>query len=261
MRNKKNLNIETEKTLLNQKKDFKISGGISKCIRYENQFLFRKINLTNKKLIEFGCGVFPSCMGLKNNKMPKKYIASDTSNKIIKMAKINDRRPLYKIYNLEKKIKLKDKFDIIVLKGVLHHTRKPEVVLTRIKNLLKPNGIILINEPNLSSLIGNFLKWFLEFFFKISMEDSPYGQYDYKKIHKCLQTAKLKIVRKWYSVLFLILFTGDYGRIKLIPDYNILFNFLIKLEHFFFYLFKYLGCSKYLKFKINLIVNRSDLNN
>ena len=257
MKNKKYLNINTEKTLLNQKKDFKINGGVSKCIQYENQFLFKSINLSNKKLIEFGCGVFPSCMGLDNNKMPKKYIASDTSKKIIKMAKVNDNRPIYKIYNVEKKIKIKEKFDIIVLKGVLHHTKKPEIVLSQMKGILNPEGIILITEPNLSSLIGNFLKWFLDFFFKISMEDSPYGQYSYKKIYKSLQAAKLKIIKKWYSVLFLLLFTGDYGRIKIFPDNCFLFSLFIKIEKVFYYVFNFFGLTKYLNFKINLILKKN----
>ena len=256
MKNKKYLNINTEKTLLNQKKDFKINGGVSKCIQYENQFVFKSINLTNKKLIEFGCGVFPSCMGLDNNKMPKKYIASDTSKKIIKMAKVNDDRPIYKIYNVEKKIKIKDKFDIIVLKGILHHTKKPEIVLSQMRGLLNPQGIILITEPNLSSLIGNFLKWFLYFFFKISMEDSPYGQYSYKKIHKSLQAARLKIIKRWYSVLFLLLFTGDYGRIKIFPDNRFLFFLFIKIEVVFYYIFNFFGLTKNLNFKINLILKK-----
>ena len=52
----------------------------------------------------------------------------------------------------------KKKYDIIVLKGVLHHTKNPEKILKKLKNILKPNGIIIISEPNLSSIIGNFLK-------------------------------------------------------------------------------------------------------
>ena len=83
MKKKINNNIKTEKTLLNQKKNFKIKGGISECIKYENKFFFRSFDLVGKDLIEFGCGVFPSSIGLEKNKMPKTYIATDTSKKII----------------------------------------------------------------------------------------------------------------------------------------------------------------------------------
>ena len=166
MKKKINNNIKTEKTLLNQKKNFKIKGGISECIKYENKFFFRSFDLVGKDLIEFGCGVFPSSIGLEKNKMPKTYIATDTSKKIINNAKINDNRLIYRIYDLEKNINIKKKFDFVVLKGVLHHTKYPEKVLKKLKKILKKNGIIIISEPNLSSVLGNFLKWFLKFCFK-----------------------------------------------------------------------------------------------
>lgn len=251
-----NLNNKTEKTLINQKKKLNKNGGIFKCIAYENNFFFKPINLNGKDLIEFGCGVFPSSLGLQKNDMPRHYIATDTSKKIVNLAKTNDNRPTYKVINLEKKIKLKKKFDVIVLKGVLHHTKKPEKILLNLKKILKKNGLIILSEPNLYSIVGNFLKWILNFFFKISMEDSPYGQYDYKKISKCIKFSKLKIVNKWYSVFFLLIFTGDYGRINFFPDSKILFNFFIKLENLFFYIFKFFHLSKYIGFKINLILKK-----
>ena len=65
------------------------------------------MNLNGKDLIEFGCGVFPSCIGLNNELMPKSYIATDTSKKIINAAKTNDNRPIYKIIDLEKKLSIK----------------------------------------------------------------------------------------------------------------------------------------------------------
>jgi 2-polyprenyl-3-methyl-5-hydroxy-6-metoxy-1,4-benzoquinol methylase len=253
---KNNLNTSTEKTLLYQKKNFNAKSGIANCIKYENQFFFRSVNLKNKDLIEFGCGVFPSCIGIEKKMMPKQYIATDTSKKIINNAKLNDKRPIYKVCNLEKKISINKKFDIIVLKGVLHHVKYPELVLSRLKKILKPNGLIMISEPNLSSWIGNFLKWFLAFFFRISMEDSPYGQYDYKRLHKSIKISKFNIHRKWYSVFFLLILSGDYGRIKIFPDYKIIFNFFIVVENFFFYFFDILGLSKYINFKINLIIKK-----
>ena len=128
--------------------------------------IFKLVNLKGKDLIEFGCGIFPSSFGLKKKCMPREYVASDTSNKILKVAKMNDNRPTYKVIDLEKNITISKKYDLIILKGVLHHLKKPEKVLAKLKNILKPNGMIIISEPNLSSVIGNFLKWFLEFFFK-----------------------------------------------------------------------------------------------
>ena len=137
----KDINLKTEISLLNQKDSFERNGGIAACIKYENNFFLKDINLKGKNLIEFGCGIFPSSFGIEKNKMPKKYIASDTSKKILKIAKINDDRLVYKLIDLEKKIKQSIKYDVIVLKGVLHHTKNPEDILIKLKRILKPNGI------------------------------------------------------------------------------------------------------------------------
>jgi len=117
MKTNKNLNSKTVDTLIFQKKRLSLAGGIAKCIQYENKFFFKSLNLKNKNLIEFGCGIFPSSIGLNMNEFPKKYVATDTSKKLIKIAKQNDSRPIYKIFDLEKNF-LKEKFDVIVLKGV-----------------------------------------------------------------------------------------------------------------------------------------------
>ena len=254
MKKNYNLNIKTKNILIFQKKIFLKNGGIAKCIEYENRLFFNSVNLNGKDLIEFGCGVFPSCIGLNNELMPKSYIATDTSKKILNAAKKNDNRPIYKIIDLEKKIVGKKKYDIIVLKGVLHHTKNPEKILLKLKDILRPNGIIIISEPNLSSLIGNFLKWFLEFFFKKNLEDSPYGQYNFSKISKSVKKANLKIHRKWYTSLILIIFTGDYGRVKFLPDSRLLFGILILFENIFYKIFSFLKIDKFLNFKLNLII-------
>ena len=257
MKNSVNINKNTENTLLTQIKKFKIGGGISECIKYENKFFFKSLNLTGKNLIEFGCGVFPSCIGLENNKMPKTYIATDTSKRIVKNARINDNRPIYKVCDLEKKINIKKKFDIIVLKGVLHHTKNPEKILSKLKKILKKDGVIIISEPNLTSFLANFLKWFLEFSFKISMEDSPYGQYSFKKINNCINTANLRIVNRWYSVLILLILSGDYGRIMVFPDNKFIFRVFINIENFLFYVLKFIGLAKFLNFKLNLVLKKN----
>lgn len=250
----KNLNFKTEQTLINQRKNFLVKGGIAKCIEYENKNFFKLVDLKGKDLIEFGCGIFPSSFGLKKKYMPRKYVASDTSNKILKVAKMNDNRPTYKVIDLEKNITISKKYDLIILKGVLHHLKKPEKVLVKLKNILKPNGMIIISEPNLSSVIGNFLKWFLELFFKKNMEDSPYGQYDYVKISQSIKKANLKICHEWYSCLVLLILTGDYGRIKIFPDNRFLFSFFIFLEEIIYKISTLFNISKFINFKINLIV-------
>jgi 2-polyprenyl-3-methyl-5-hydroxy-6-metoxy-1,4-benzoquinol methylase len=252
----KNINTKTENTLINQKNKFKIDGGIAECIKFENLNILSRIKIKKKKILELGCGVFPVSIGVANIDMPKYYLATDTSKKVLKAAKLNDNRPTYKFIDLEKEIKLKTKFDVIVLKGVIHHIKKPEIILKKIKIILKKNGCIVISEPNLSSIVANTLKWILIKFFKISMEDSPYGQYEIKKINKAIIRSGLRVSKKWYSGLLLIPLTGDYGRIKTLPDNKRLFIFLIFIEKVFYNIFKCLFLTKFLYFKVNLIVKK-----
>ena len=226
------------------------------CIKYENINFLSKINTDNKKILELGCGIFPSSFGTFQNKKKIKFTASDCSNQIIELAKKIEKKNYYKKIDLEKKIKLDTSFDVIILKGVIHHIKYPEKLFKQLKNYLNKNGILLISEPNLSSLIGNFLKWVLKKIFKKNLEDSPYGQYSFKKIEQSLKKSELKIKKIWYSSLILLIISGDYGRINFMPNNKYLYYFFIFLEKILYFFISGLGISKYLYFKINLIVGR-----
>ena len=86
------------------------------------------------------------------------------------------------------------------------------------------------------------------------MEESPYGQYDFNKISLSIKKANLKIYRKWYSSLFLLILTGDYGRIKIFPDNRYLFSVFIILEEIINHLSSFFKISKFINFKVNLII-------
>ena len=138
----------------------------------------------------------------------------------------------------------------MIIKGVLHHTKNPTKILSQLKRYLKKDGAIIISEPNLSSILGNFLKWFLRYFFNFNMECSPYGQYSYKKISSSIKSAKLRIEKKWYSVLILLPLSGNYGRIKILPDNLILFKIFVIFEDFFYKIFNLLNLN-FRKVKLN----------
>ena len=250
------LNFLTETIIVQHSRKAYSNKGIAACIKYENNFFLRHLNLKKKDVIEFGCGAFPSSLGIKKEKWPNSFVATDASPKVLKIAKSFDRRPIYKIINLEKKINLNKKFDYMIIKGVLHHTKNPTKILSQLKRYLKKDGAIIISEPNLSSILGNFLKWFFRYFFNYSMETSPYGQYSYKKISSSVKRAKLRIEKKWYSVLILLPLSGNYGRIKILPNNLILFKIFIIVEDFFYKIFNLLNLTKFLNFKLNLIIKK-----
>ena len=191
--------------------------------------------------------------------MPNIYVASDPSKKLINVAKKIDSRPFYKIFDLEKKLKIKGKFDIIILKGVLHHLKCPQNALKKVSKILKYNGVIIVSEPNLSSIVANLMKWILKFFFKISMEASPYGQLKQQKIRLCFNKANLDIVCEWYVSLIAFPLTGAHGRIPILPDKKIIFIILLAIEkQISKILNKFILLAKISHFKVNFIVKKRD---
>lgn len=253
-----NKNLNTEIATLQEEK-LNLSGGIVECIKFENRLLFSKTpSLKNLNIIEFGCGIFPACFGLSNKSMPNIYIASDPSKKLINVAKSIDSRPLYKIFDLEKKLKIKGKkFDIIILKGVLHHLKYPQNALKKVSKILKYNGVIIVSEPNLSSIVANLMKWILKFFFKINMEASPYGQLKQSKIRSCFNKANLDIISEWYVSLIAFPLTGSHGRIPILPDKKIIFIILLAIEkQISKILNKFILLAKISHFKVNFIVKK-----
>ena len=252
-------NLNTEIATLSEEK-LNLSGGIVECIKFENRLLFsRTPSLKNFNIIEFGCGVFPACFGLPNKSMPNIYVASDPSKKLINVAKKIDSRPFYKIFDLEKKLKIKGKFDIIILKGVLHHLKYPQNALKKVSKILKNHGVIIVSEPNRSSIVANLMKWILNFFFKISMEASPYGQLKQQKIRLCFNKANLDIVCEWYVSLIAFPLTGAHGRIPILPDKKIIFNILLAIEkQISKILNKFILLAKISHFKVNFIVKKRD---
>lgn len=256
----KNKNFKTVDTLLKQTNKINLFGGVAECIKFENRSFFSKINLKNKNVIEFGCGTFPASFGIENENMPNIYVACDVSQKLINVAKRVDSRPDYKVLDLEKKIasKHKNKFNVVILKGVLHHVKFPALVLKKVSRTLKKDGVIIVSEPNLSSVIGNLAKWFLSFFFKISMEDSPYGQLRQVKIKQSIRKSNMRIINEWYTSLIAFPLTGDYGRKPIIPDNRSLFKLLIFLEKIFsFVLNKFIFFAKISHFKVNFIIKKN----
>ncbi|MEW5894765.1 MAG: class I SAM-dependent methyltransferase [Candidatus Omnitrophota bacterium] len=58
------------------------------------------------------------------------------------------------IFDLNQK---NESFDVITLWDVLEHTLDPKSVLTECRRLLKPNGILVINYPDIGSWIARFM--------------------------------------------------------------------------------------------------------
>jgi 2-polyprenyl-3-methyl-5-hydroxy-6-metoxy-1,4-benzoquinol methylase len=119
----------------------------------------------NSNVLDIGCG-----SGLISN-----VIANSTSCSItaidwaqgVKFGKKISRQLKLKNINWQcedfLKFKTSKKYDVIICQGVLHHMPDWENVLKKIKDMLAPNGVLLLGVYH---TIGKLMQKFLKFFFK-----------------------------------------------------------------------------------------------
>jgi ubiquinone/menaquinone biosynthesis C-methylase UbiE len=225
-------NASTEKAILKIGRRFDPKSGTALVCAYENQNVLARTRMSGKNVLEVGCGSLPACFGISNDLMPEKYLATDVSKKLLEASRRIDKRPVYLVKSAMA-VSLPDRsFDVIIMRGVLHHLSDPAAALKALKRKLKPGGQLLLYEPNLSSVSAGVMKWILKTFFGINMEESPYGQLSQKSIRQAIQTAKLELADVWYSSLLAFPLTGDYGRRQILPDNGKLFSKVIALDRF-----------------------------
>ena len=239
--------------LVSQHEKINSNLGLRIVLEEENLIFHDRSTMINKKVLELGCGTYPASCGIKDKNMPMKgdYHATDFSENLIKIAKKQDKRINTSIIDLHKlsEINIQNKYDLIFLKGVLHHIKNFENVLNFCEGILNKDGYIIIAEPNLKSIPGNIMKFILKLF-NISFETSPYGQIPYNKLVNTIKDNNFKIVDEWYSRLIAFLLSGSLGRIKIIKN-KYIFKGAIKLDKFLNYLFGKINLNKYVFFIVH----------
>lgn len=105
-------------------------------------------------------------------------------------------------------------YDIITLIDVIEHVSQPLTLLKEIRKAITPNGILVLNTPDVDSLMARILKW-KWWHFRVA----HIGYFNKKNIALALEKSGFDIVKihypKWY-------FSGDYlfERImKYLPKY------------------------------------------
>ena len=142
-----------------------------------NKFSFNKLvevsknslymNKTNQATIQYSFEIFSRFLnsemkilelGPAEGVMTKELIRFDSSLTVIEAAPhfCEELREKYKNINVHQalfeKVEINKKFDAIVLGHVLEHVEEPKLILQKIRNWLKPNGIVLCAVPNARSI-------------------------------------------------------------------------------------------------------------
>ena len=107
-----------------------------------------------KRLLDVGCGA--GFLSFEAKKEGYKVMAIDTSPKAVNFARKKFKIEAVCISLLE--FPSKEKFDVVVLNHVLEHITGLAPFLNRIKQLLSPNGLLLIASPNYDNLMRRIFK-------------------------------------------------------------------------------------------------------
>ena len=149
--------LEKLATIYKKYRAFPIKNGQENIINYNNKEYYRsdlilqKIN-NHKKLVgldilDFGCGS-GFTLGRVSSLYPSNILYGfDYDLKNIK--NLNKIKNFKKLYSQDI-LKIKKKFDVIILNHVFEHLVNPNLYLKKIKNLLKKNGLIILQMPNIS---------------------------------------------------------------------------------------------------------------
>ena len=137
-------------------KAFPIKNGQENIINYKNKeyyrsdLLLKKINnhrkLIGLDILDFGCGSGFTLSRISSLYSSNNLYGFDYNLKRVKdLNKIQNFKKLYS----QKILKIKKKFDVIILNHVFEHLINPALYLKKIKLLLKKNGLIVLQMPNI----------------------------------------------------------------------------------------------------------------
>ncbi len=122
------------------------------------------LNLYEKQILEGGCGAGYGIEVISEHFKPKRYYAFDLKKEMVARSLSLVKRkklPVTVFQGDVTAIKLSSKkFDAVFIFTVLHHEKKWREALKEVNRVLKPNGLLLINEINNRSLnwFGRYLK-------------------------------------------------------------------------------------------------------
>ncbi|WP_299522699.1 class I SAM-dependent methyltransferase [uncultured Lutibacter sp.] len=126
--------------------------------------LNKKLSLINsfkteqKNLLDVGCGTGDFLLNCKNNGWNVVGVEPNHQAKSLAESKLTA-SSISKVYTNLTDIN-SEKFDVITLWHVLEHVPNLEVYILNLKQLLKPNGVLVVAVPNFKSYDANYYKQF-----------------------------------------------------------------------------------------------------
>ena len=114
---------------------------------FKDQLKKAGIELNGKVIMDGGCGSGYSTELIVNEFHPSRIVAFDFMPEQIALAKKRDLKVDFAVGDLTKIDAADGTFDAVFIFGVLHHIPQWEEALSQISRVLKPGGVLLVEEP------------------------------------------------------------------------------------------------------------------
>lgn len=103
------------------------------------------------KLLDIGCGLGHI---LKNLEDDFQTVGIDINKWAISKAEINSPKSNFLVLGAEEMNKINDKFDVVIMRHLIEHLKKPERVISSCRRILNENGLLVLSTPNPENILA-----------------------------------------------------------------------------------------------------------
>jgi len=157
------------------------------------------IDLTGKVILDVGCGSGYSSQLIMEEFQPRELFAFDVLPEEIELARQRDLPATLFVGDVTDILLPSEKFDAVFAFDILHHVVRWHVALKEINRVLKPGGVLLVQEPNKKALDE------VERYFKIHHPEE--SKFEWPEFTEALKESGFRVLesRKLYIGHFLSL--------------------------------------------------------
>ena len=200
--------------------------------------------LIGKDILDMGCGNGTTTNYIAN--LGFNCIGIDYDTNVIDYCKDRFPENHFQVANAEQ-LPFKDgSFDTIILRDALHHfycEADFEKVKAEILRVSRQNARIIFFDPNIGPLI--------KFMRKIVGHTDE--ECDFESAKKIIIAMGLKKIHHSFNTVFSLPLSGGYVGFNFVPNYNIIYDFILKSEKIFEIIINKIGLGRYLCWRYLII--------
>ena len=183
------------------------------------------------RVLDYCCGTSLLYPHIKKAYPKAEYVGIDLSPEMLAVGKkrYGKRKDFTVLQRDGEDLQLKQRFDIVIARGAIHHLPRPVVGLEEIANVLKKDGVLLISEPAANPLI-KLARWVM---YKTSSHfSSKHRSFTSGQLKRMLRKANYEIIReeRFGFVAYIIGFPDVLPAYKIVP--LSLHKKLVKVDEF-----------------------------